>query len=73
MATKYVITATMPIIVLSRAYYPLHRGSSGTGPMTVDREQNTITDIYNGIYSGLRYDSPELQMGVICTKGLYNG
>ena len=58
---------------LSWAYYPLHRGSSGTGPMVVDREQNTITDIYNGIYSGLRYDSQELSIGVICTRGLYNG
>ena len=55
------------------AYYPLHRGSSGTGPMAVDREQNTITDINNGIYSRLRYDSQELSMGVICTRGLYNG
>ena len=37
-------------------YCPLHRGSSGTGPMVVDREQNTITDVCNGIYSGSRYD-----------------
>ena len=26
-------------------YYPLHRGSSCTGPTAVDREQNTITDV----------------------------
>ena len=55
------------------AYYSLHRGCSGTGPMAVDREQNTITDINDGIYSGLRYDSQELSMGVICMRGLYNG
>ena len=28
-----------------RCYYPLHRGSSCTGPMAVDREQNTMTDV----------------------------
>ena len=39
---------------LSWAYYPLHRGSLGTGPMAMDREQNTITDICNDIYSRLR-------------------
>ena len=37
---------------LSWAYYPLHRGSSGTGPMAVDREQNTVIDDKDGIYSG---------------------
>ena len=26
-------------------YYPLHRGSSGTGPTAMDRRQNTITDV----------------------------
>ena len=56
-----------------QAYYPLCRGSSGTGPMVVDREQNTVTDVCNGIYSGLRYDPQELSMGVICTRRLYNG
>ena len=45
----------IPNIVL-QGYYPLCRGSSGTGPMAVDREQNIITDVCNGIYSGLRYD-----------------
>ena len=60
------------MIFMSRAYYPLHRGSLGTGPMAVDREQNTITDIYDGIYSRLRYDSQELSMRVICRRGLYN-
>ena len=58
---------------LSWAFYPLHRGRSGTGPMVVDREQNTITDIHNGVYSGLRYEFQELSMEVICTRGLYNG
>ena len=42
--------------ILLQGYYPLCRGSSGTEPMAVDREQNTITDVCNGIYSGLRYD-----------------
>ena len=55
------------------AYYSLHRGSSGTGPMVVNREQNTMTDINDGVYSGLRYGSQELSMGVLCTRGLYNG
>ena len=55
------------------AYYSLHRGSLGTGPMTVDREQNTITDVYDGIYSRFRCEFHELSMGVICTRGLYNG
>ena len=50
---------------LSQAYYSLCRGSSGTGAMAVDREQNTITDNSDGVYSGLRYDSQELSMGVI--------
>ena len=58
---------------LSRAYYPLHRGSLGTGPMAVDREQNTIIDICNGVYSRLRYEFQELSMAVICMRGLYNG
>ena len=58
---------------MSQAYYPLHRGSLGTGPTVVDREQNTLTDICNGVYSGLRYEFQELSMGVICTRGLYNG
>ena len=41
---------------LSWAYYSLHRGSSGTGPIAMDREQNTITDVCDGIYSRFRYD-----------------
>ena len=45
-----------PLSVVLWGYYPLHRGSSGTGPTAVDREQNTITDACDGIYSGLRYD-----------------
>ena len=59
-----------PRFSLSQAYYSLCRGSLGTGPIAVDREQNTITDINNGVYFGLRYDSQELSMGVICTRGL---
>ena len=39
---------------LSQADYSLHRGSLGTGPTAVDREQNTITDVNDGVYSGLR-------------------
>ena len=58
---------------LSQVYYPLCGSSSGTGPTAVDREQNTITDIDDGIHSRLRYDSQELSMGVICMRGLCNG
>ena len=54
---------------LSQAYYPLSRSILGTGPTVVDREQNTIIDICNGIYSGWRYEFQELSMGVICTRG----
>ena len=35
-----------------QAYYSLCRGSSGTGLTAVDREQNTITDVNDGVYSG---------------------
>ena len=56
-----------------QVYYPLHMGSLGTGPTVVDREQNTMTDINNGIYSRLRCEFQELSMGVICTRVLYNG
>ena len=35
-----------------QAYYPSHRGSSGTGPTVVDREQYTIIADNNGFYSG---------------------
>ena len=55
------------------AYYSLHRSSLGTGPTAVDTEQNTLTDINDGVPSRLRYDSQELSGGIICTRGLYNG
>ena len=58
---------------LSQDYYSLHRGSSCTGSTAVYREQNTITDINDGVYSGLKYGFQELPMGVLCTRGLYNG
>ena len=37
---------------MSWAYYSLSRGSLGTGPMAVDREQNTVNDVKDGVYSG---------------------
>ena len=45
---------------LSWAYYPFCRGSLDTGPTVVDREQNTITDINDGIYSRLRCEFQDL-------------
>ena len=54
-------------------YYPLHRDSLGTGPRVVDREQYTIIDVYDGIYSESRCEFHKLSMEVICTRGLYNG
>ena len=50
------IISSKESILLLWGYYPLHRGSSGTGPTAVDREQKTLADVCNGIYSGLRYD-----------------
>ena len=41
--------------------------------MAVDREQYTIIDVYDGIYSESRCKFHKLSMGVICTRGLYNG
>ena len=46
-----IVQTTICLIIMQiwyscfRCYYPLHRGSSCTGPTVVDKEQNTITDV----------------------------
>ena len=40
------------IFFVTWAYYSLHRSSSCTGPMAVDKELNTINDVKDGVYSG---------------------